>query len=184
MRNGGYIITRSGKKFWPLDPRPEDLDINDIAHALSQINRFCGHAVFPYSVAQHSVLCSLMVEPEFALSALLHDAAEAYVNDLPSPLKHELPEYMRVENRILECINEKFDVDTSSPEVKAVDLKMLVTEAKVLCNGADWYLDPKYPPGYESDVTIEPWTWQSAKEIFLARFSYYKSEQLSSWIGK
>ena len=86
-RKGDWIQTFTGRAFYVLDPRPEDVDIEDIAHALSMQCRFAGHCREFYSVAQHSVTASWLVPPEDALWGLLHDAAEAYVVDLPRPIK-------------------------------------------------------------------------------------------------
>jgi uncharacterized protein len=86
-RTGDWIQTYTGKQFWPLSPLPEDIVIEDIAHALSMQCRFGGHVRTFYSVAQHSVHVSLLVEPQYALWGLLHDAAEAYLVDLPRPIK-------------------------------------------------------------------------------------------------
>ncbi|QKX44275.1 hypothetical protein HPE42_20935 [Escherichia coli] len=80
-----YIQTLSGKKFDYLNSTTDDVEIEDIATALSHICRFSGHLPEFYSVAQHSVLCSQIVPPEFAFEALMHDAAEAYCRDIPAP---------------------------------------------------------------------------------------------------
>ncbi|MEM4379972.1 MAG: hypothetical protein QXL01_04720, partial [Thermoplasmatales archaeon] len=80
-----WIETYSGKKFDYL--AQSELDIEDIAHALSNLCRFNGHTRVFYSVAEHSVNVSSMVPPELKIAALLHDAAEAYIGDVPSPLK-------------------------------------------------------------------------------------------------
>jgi len=82
-----YIQTLSGKKFSYQFATADDIDIEDIANALSNICRFAGHLPEFYSVAQHSVLVSQIVPPEFAFEALMHDAAEAYCQDIPAPLK-------------------------------------------------------------------------------------------------
>src|ERR1039457_118422 len=87
----GFIGTFSGLRFWPLDPNPEKILIDDIAHALAHQCRFGGHASRFYSVAEHSVHVSRLCPPEDALWGLLHDASEAYLVDLPRPLK-QLPE--------------------------------------------------------------------------------------------
>ena len=109
-RRGDWMQTYTGRKFWPLDPREEDIDPADIAHALSLICRFGGHARRFYSVAEHCVLLSYAVAPEHALWALLHDAAEAYVGDMVRPLKRSMPWFREAEGRILAEIVGRFDL--------------------------------------------------------------------------
>lgn len=96
--------TFTGKKFWPLDPRPEDVHIEDIAHALSLLCRFNGHCNEFYSVAQHSVLVSQIVSPTNSLPALLHDASEAYLGDIIRPVKLFLPVAVKEIERKLEAV--------------------------------------------------------------------------------
>lgn len=83
-----WMQTYTGRVFWPLEPRPEDVDIVDIAHALANLCRYGGHSKVFYSVAHHSVLVSQIVPPADALWGLMHDSAEAYVIDLIRPIKH------------------------------------------------------------------------------------------------
>jgi hypothetical protein len=88
-----WILTYTGKRFSLADPHPEQVDINDIAHALSLVNRWGGHTRMPYSVAAHSVMVADLVAkiaPDLALAALLHDAPEAYLGDVCRPLKRRL----------------------------------------------------------------------------------------------
>jgi hypothetical protein len=136
-----WIRTFTGRKFWPFDPRPEDIDIRDIAHALSLICRFAGHCRYMYSVGQHSLEVSKHVDTEYRLWALLHDASEAYLLDVLSPIKHELMgvEYMHAETRLMGVICDRFDLDHNCPKsVKEADNRMLVTEQRDLMNSADW----------------------------------------------
>ncbi|HAF5811207.1 TPA: HD family hydrolase, partial [Salmonella enterica] len=102
-----FIQTLSGKQFDYLSATIDDIDIEDIAVALSNICRFSGHLPKFYSVAQHSVLCSQLVSPEFAFEALMHDAAEAYCQDIPAPLKALLPDYREIEKRTDQLIRFK-----------------------------------------------------------------------------
>ncbi|RUR87587.1 hypothetical protein PB16LOC_04377 [Pectobacterium versatile] len=103
-----WISTYTGRHFNYADPNLDSICLLDIAHSLSQINRFFGHTNWPYSVAQHSVGASYIVPQEFALEALMHDAHEAYVNDMTSPLKHMLPDYKSIETRIEQLVRLKF----------------------------------------------------------------------------
>jgi len=89
-RTMSWIQTFTGRQFYPLTPRPADVDIRDIAHALAFKCRFCGHARVFYSIAEHSVRVSHVVPETLALAGLLHDAAEAYLADVSRPVKHAL----------------------------------------------------------------------------------------------
>ena len=104
----------SGRYVSPLDMRPEDLDIRDIAHHLSQVCRYTGGTPFHYSVAQHSVLVSqYFTDRDGKLAGLLHDAAEAYLNDLASPVKHDprLAFFVEADQRLSSMIFERFGLD-------------------------------------------------------------------------
>lgn len=128
-----WILTRSGKHFDFVDPQPDQIDILDIAWGLSKECRFAGQCYGFYSVAQHSVLVSQVVSEEFALEALLHDAAEAYCKDIPMPLKALLPDYKRIEQRVDRAIRSAFDLPAEcSHEVKHADLILLATERRDL----------------------------------------------------
>jgi uncharacterized protein len=130
------IITRSGRRFDFINPEPESIDIEDIAHALSQIGRFTGHTRFFYSVAQHSLLVSCLVPPEHALDGLLHDAHEAYVGDVASPLKRLLPEYMALETRIATAVRARYGLPMQQANaVTLADVTALYTEMRDLMGG-------------------------------------------------
>ncbi len=136
-RHGGWTQTVSGKRFYALDPRPEDVDILDIAHALSMQCRFGGHTREFFSVASHSLLVSTLVPDRLRLPALLHDAAEAYLIDLPRPIKRQ-PEFAHlraIESAIEAAIATRFGLvhgDFHAPGVKHADLVALATEARDL----------------------------------------------------
>ena len=157
-----YIATATNKHFY-LDVRIEDIDIQDIATGLANECRFNGQIDNFYSVAQHSVYTSYLVAPEFALEALLHDASEAYVKDLPSPLKKLLPEYKLIELRVELPEN-------MSDEVHFADLMMLATEKRDLDIDADsnWLMLEGIPA---SDFAVNPLTPRQAKSLFLRRFN-------------
>jgi hypothetical protein len=168
-RVGGWIQTYSGKKFHPLDPRPEDIDINDIIHSLSHQTRFGGHCTSFYSVAQHSVLVSLMCSPDDALWGLLHDSSEAYLVDVPSPLKRckEFEFYREAEDKLLSIICTVFGLPTEEPfSVKVADKRMLATEARdlTMTEGRGWVTEAE-----PYDFHIKPWTPEYARAKFVSR---------------
>lgn len=145
-----YIETYTGKKFYFTDPEPDMIDIRDIAHSLSLQCRFMGHVDTFYSVAEHSVAVSCIVEPENALAGLLHDATEAYLSDIPRPIKKLFPQYQALEYTISCAIYKKFNVEFSEDnesfkDIKDADNTQLKTEAKYLLSsqGKDWIGD--YP---------------------------------------
>lgn len=116
MRKGDWLQTYSGVQYWPCDPRAEEVNIVDIAHALSQLCRYGGHSKRFYSVAEHSVLLSHMVSPENAFAALMHDATEAYVVDVPRPIKPHLKNYAHIEWLNWGAIAHKFDLPFDIPQ--------------------------------------------------------------------
>ncbi|MCW5830179.1 MAG: metal-dependent phosphohydrolase [Deltaproteobacteria bacterium] len=132
------IMTRSGRFIRFDDPDPDTIDIGDIAHGLSHLCRFAGHTREFYSVAEHSVYVANLCPPELQLRGLLHDAAEAYVVDLPKPLKRIIPEYREIERKVMAAVCQRFGLPEEEPAtVKRADLIMLVTEARDLC-GPGW----------------------------------------------
>lgn len=121
-----YIRTRYKKNFRFDEFNPENILIEDIAHALSHLCRYGGHSEPFYSVAQHSIAASYLVKPENALCALLHDATEAYMVDLPRPVKMKYPQYSIDENILYKVIAKKFNLPLEIPkEVKAADDDMI-----------------------------------------------------------
>lgn len=145
-REGAYIQTYSGTRFYPLDPRPEDINIADIAHALSNICRFTGHTKHFYSVAQHCVLMSRFVGHEHKLAALMHDASEAYLADVSRPVKMlgALDSYHVIEHGVMTAIADKFGFQYPLHEsVKEADSRMLFTEKRDLMRPMDWGYEVK-----------------------------------------
>jgi 5'-deoxynucleotidase YfbR-like HD superfamily hydrolase len=124
-----WIQTFTGRRFDLLDPQPDMIHVGDIAHALSLLCRFTGHTRRFWSVASHSVLVSTIVPPEDAFAGLMHDAPEAYIGDVSSPLKSLLPEYKAIERGIWRAIADKFGIREKLPRsVKDADLSALMTE--------------------------------------------------------
>jgi phage pi2 protein 07 len=136
-----YIRTYHGLEFDFVDPKPEQVCIEDIAHALSNICRFTGHTPNHYSVAEHSILVSYYVEPQNRLLALLHDASEAYLGDVASPLKQLLPEYKKLEEKVANVIFEALGVDIVTNkaynDVKLADNLMLEKEFSHIVYGEE-----------------------------------------------
>lgn len=163
-----FIQTFTGRAFWPLDPRAEDVDLVDIAHALSLKCRYQGHCRSFYSVAEHSIHVSKIVAPQFARVALLHDAAEAYIPDVPRPIKHLLGGFKDVEVRIEKAIAEHFGLPFPWPEeVKVADATILADEKNALMGREPmpWHLP--YPP---AGVHIACWEPEVAKWAFCTRY--------------
>lgn len=166
-----WILTFTGRQCWPLDPQPEDICIEDIAHALSNICRFTGHVREFYSVAQHSVLCSLIVHPRYALAALLHDASEAYLCDIARPVKQALLGYAAAEEHLQRVIFEVFDVDCEMGGVKVADEQLLITERRDLMADGHWIVDER------NCLTgrVVPMPPQMAEVQFLHRFEVLRA---------
>ncbi len=121
-----YIRTHSGINFTIFNPKPEMIEIEDIAHSLSHLCRYGGHANTFYSVASHSIIASYLVAPEFALDALCHDMGEAYIGDCVTPIKHQMPMFIAIEDKIYEVIAKKFGLRFPIPaEVHKIDTEMI-----------------------------------------------------------
>ncbi len=150
------IRTYTGKVFDLKILDPDSICIEDIAHALSYTARFGGHLYGLYSVAQHSYYVSQMVSNENKLAALLHDASEAYLGDMPSPFKKLMPDYKKLEDNLMKVISKKFGFEYPfHKEIKEADADMLHIEwdSFVLKSGSLFYR-----PSHE------------AKELFLNEF--------------
>ena len=147
---------------------PSEPDINVIAHSLANLNRWCGHTSKPFSVAQHSVLVSYLVPKCYALEALLHDAPEAYLGDVASPLKKLLPDYTRLEEIQWEAVCAKFGTpQVLHPEVVHADKVALCLENEMLREGNDMGL--KVTAIHRAAWLHVP-DYDNGKQAFLARF--------------
>lgn len=125
------IRTFTGKYVNVFDPDPETICIEDIVHSLSNICRFGGHTQSFYSVAQHCIYVADHLPEELKLTGLLHDAAEAYLIDLPNPIKEKMSEYVLIEDKLMRLIAEKFGIIYPFPElVKQADKNALEFEWK------------------------------------------------------
>lgn len=175
-KNTAWMQTFTGRQFFVYRPFDSEVVIEDIAHHLSQINRFTGATRVPYSVAQHCVLASQLVPPGFELEALLHDAAEAYLNDMSSPVKCGLPDYRLAEDAVQQRIWQEFGLipkGTAVPhrlasEVKHVDLLLVATEARdLMANPPTMW---KLPVAPLAGLRIDPWPPARAEQEYLRRF--------------
>jgi len=165
-----WILTASARHFNYLDPRPDDIDILDIAQALSNECRFGGHTYAFYSVAQHSWLTSHVVPRKYALEALLHDAQEAYIKDIMSPFKRLLPDYQVIEARVDRVVRSCFGLpSTMTPEVKRADLILLATERRDLMphDATPWPILEGVEPLPRKIVAMQP---ARAQAIFIKRY--------------
>jgi uncharacterized protein len=169
------IQLASGRYFDYTNFGSKDIDILDIASSLSKLCRYTGHCDEFYSVAQHSVYVSNIVDPRFALEGLLHDASEAYLGDVNRPLKLLLPEYRALEAAVDRAVRTRYNLPAvETPEVKEADNILLVTESRDLM--------PKCP-----DDVPDEWAWAHniprldreimplppvmAKALFIQRFT-------------
>lgn len=174
-----WIQIYSGKPFWPLDPKVNDIDIIDIAHALSLQCRYAGHCKFHYSIAQHSVLVAENVSKPNKLWGLLHDASEAYLMDVPRPIKQvpEFQAYREAELKIMQCVIEKFGLSPVEPdEVKLIDTKICFNEQKWIMNESytPWKLKGEAIPG----LIIGRWPPEFAEYMFLQAFNEYAEQKI------
>lgn len=173
-RSGGHqeIDTWSGETVTPLDPDPADLKLDDIAHGLANLGRFAGQGREFYSVARHSVHVSLDVKArdgnmESQRYALVHDAAEAYLSDVPGPVKKSLPGYKHAERRLDAVVMDALGLEAGHRErelVEGADKAVNKHELSVLFPDAD-HEEPDYlhhdPDAVERD--------EDDKELFLRR---------------
>ena len=165
--NATTMQTYTGKLVDLANFTEEDVRLRDIIHSLSMINRFTGHTTVPYTVAQHSVVVSKLVPPEDSMWGLLHDASEAYLGDIATPLKSFLPDYMQLERHVQRTIAKKFGLKWPMPEsVKVADRRALIHEkTKLLSVQHDWGITAE--PICASIVLMD---WRQAEELFANRY--------------
>lgn len=198
--NPFWIQTHTPRGRFDLSaPRAEDVRIEDIAYSLSRLCRFTGHCNRFYSVAEHSIYVAEIVaenRPEWALAALLHDAEEAYIGDISSPLKALIRNYVggpailgSITDGVEAAIEERFGLfDGKTPQgkgpylarrdaIKAADLTMLATERRDLMPeppDGDWFASTgvqEYAPREDCSIPrLSGYGWEA---LFLARFRAY-----------
>lgn len=162
--------TFTGRSLVPQAPTPDAISIKDIAHALSQQCRFAGQIGCFYSVAQHSVICSQLCAPEDALAGLLHDAAEAYLGDLPRPVKAVVGErYHALDVHLTTVILQQFGLAGPLPPsvIEADDLLCRVEAHELFPDPPAWASAIEEPMTH---FRILPWGAMRAETEFLKRF--------------
>lgn len=171
---GPWFVSLKGNRIFPLDLRPEEIDPEEIACALSKICRFGGQLESFYSVGQHSVLVAQEVPRHLAFVGLLHDATEAYRGDMVRPLKRALPEFQAIEDKIWLAITERFRLPyLLPPQVKEANTRMLMTEKRDLLIPAEWpwaedQVALSLPP-YD-DLEIRSWDHTGARRAWMQLF--------------
>jgi len=182
MSAPSFIELRSGTRFEPLAPDPRRINIEDIAHALSNQCRFSGHTRTHYSVAEHSVRVANLLwewrEPvDVQFWGLLHDASEAFLVDLPSPLKHHpgFAAYRDAEAACMAAVCERFGLPPEMPAAVAkADSVLLSTEARdLMAYVPEHWSKLPHPPHADR---IEPWPSTVARARFLALY-----DELDHW---
>ena len=172
-RKGDWMQTFTGRQFWPIDPRASEIDIEDIAHALSMQPRYAGHTSKFYSVAEHSYLVSAFAEDRSVQrAALLHDASEAYLCDIPRPIKPYLTNYKEIEAQLCEVIAEKYGVPYPWPaEVHELDMRILLDERNALMKESPSIVGDGWPDHLDPlGAKIRALDHKQAYTLFMGRF--------------
>jgi hypothetical protein len=187
-RKGRYMHLFTGGKYYPMDPRPEEVDIRDIAHSLATKARYNGHTTFPYPVGQHSRYTALYrVEgfnaPVYRLERLLHDGSEAYNGDLIRPLKYD-PDFRAPFGRV-EALNEqaialRFNLPYPMlPHHKIADEAVTAAEVEqIVKQRADVNFDGKlHDDRVVADIIIKEEDWRSVESRFLKLFAKLEADR-------
>jgi hypothetical protein len=161
----------------PFDPDPDQLDAGDIARALANLCRFGGHSRVFYSVAQHCVIVSQLVEQgggdvEDAFAALMHDATEAYLGDMPHPLKHRSPlgaAFKAAEDQLERAIADRFRLRSGVPAIKRFDRALLATERRAF-SAESWHW-PELEGVEPLDLELTAWSPDEAVRAFAERYA-------------
>jgi hypothetical protein len=171
-RRGDWYTSFTGRQIWALDPTPDQVCIEDIAHSLAYQCRFGGHCLTFYSIAQHSLLVARLVPERLALIGLMHDATEAYAQDIVRPIKRNITGYREIEQAWAEVIDDVFALGgllAALPAVvKEMDTVALRTERRDLINHRSprWNIDDIEP----DETPVVPMEPRIAEIAFLARF--------------
>ena len=182
-----WMCTHTGKKFYFSHIHPDMICLEDIAHALSRICRFNGHIKNFYSIGEHSLLTSRMVEDRLKVDALLHDAGEAYMSDMSRPLKMIMNDtsgnmYKQIEMDILHCINKKFDFPELSEDdkmkIKLADNTALYIESHSSFDSAmlvEWNYGKMLNPIPKFKIPSRQRNMNEVKKKFIEKFNQYQT---------
>ncbi len=169
-REGDFMATYTGRKYWPCDPRPGEVFIEDIAHSLSLQCRYAGHCILHYSVAEHSVHIARWLlpihGPTVALYGLLHDAPETYCVDVPRPLKPHLANYKAIEERNWHAVADRYCLSRELPDVVHEADNRIIADELVNMRPMPWHARHTNGLG----VKIGCWSPEAAEVEFLATF--------------
>lgn len=168
----GWISTYSGIRFNVIEPVVDDISIFDIAHALAHQCRYGGHCKRFYSVAEHCIHVAKFAPENLKLEALLHDGSEAYLLDIPRPIKKAMPEYRVIEDRLMTAISSRFAGINwpVAPEVTELDNRILIDEVSqnMTPPAVEWGI-----PGKALGVDLKYWTPDEAARRFINAFHCY-----------
>lgn len=170
MSRGMWMRTRSGGRFYPADPQPEDINILDLASGLSRECRYGGQMPGWYSVAEHSLLVAQALPAHLKLQGLMHDAPEGLIRDMTRPNKVLLPDYQALEDKVWRVVATKFGLPYElDPLVKIADEAVLLAERMQLFpdDRSDWSIK-----GAPADVTIKQLSYDRAEPEFLGYFHH------------
>jgi hypothetical protein len=181
MRKGKALMTSTGIMFYPMDPRPEEVELEDITHHLAMENRFNGATCVPYSVGMHSIVgaqACLTYWPkdyETAFKFMIHDAPEAYSRDNSRPMKENIPELKKIEHKISLAIGKKFGVpdEIMTEKVREIDDNLLKTEFTFLMPRVPEDLSGKHMPELGSMIfQMAGLSFVQVKQEYLRMFDY------------
>lgn len=173
-RQGDFMQVFPARKFWTMDPRASEVTLEAIATSLAHQCRYAGHMSVDlhYSVAEHSVHIARWIlketgNVEWALCGLMHDASEAYLVDVPRPIKGSLPQYRAIESKVMAVICERFKLPLKMPDiVKEADDRIIADEVHAIMEPMEWHAGHADGLG----VAIKCWERKEAREEFLATF--------------
>ncbi len=188
-RFGGWVETYTGKIIYPLDPREDEIDIVDIAHALSHICRFTGHTDIFYSVGAHSYICELVAHNEgynsrIQMLCLLHDASEAYLADVAKPIKEFFADYVLYEKKLMGMILRKYIGDYTEEELgiaKDIDYRVLKNEARLFMKSSGTIWNDYNPSDFNQKIietinSVKDLETEDIRSNFIGRFNFLVGE--------